>query len=149
MSVQLSWSIEGEKQLSTRLRGIEDTILHARPAFAQAATYLKDVFSGDVFDSKGSAIGEPWAPLTQKHLNWKLKHGYPADILIMTSDMKKSFYTEVGDQFAVIGNNVSYFKYHQSNKARTIVPRRVMMKLADRQRNAIIKIFQSYFFNNK
>jgi len=119
-----------------------------RPAFAQAATYLKNTFSGEVFDSKGSVIGEPWVPLSRKHLAWKLKHNFPADILIMTGAMKKSFWTQVADQYAVIGNSAAYFKYHQARDARTIIPRRVMMKLASRQREAVTKIFQSFFINN-
>ena len=51
---QLSWTIEGEKQLSRNLRGISETMGDWEPAFKKIAKDLKDVFSNDVF-FKGSS----------------------------------------------------------------------------------------------
>jgi phage gpG-like protein len=143
----ISWSIEGEQQLSRNLRDLDARTLNMRPAFEDAANYLKGVFSQDTFSSKGSVIGEPWAPLNAAYLRWKLKHGYPADILIRTGEMKKSFWTEIDSQYAIIGNSTAYFKYHQSNESRSKLPRRVMMKIANAQKTKVVRIFQSYFFN--
>ena len=58
MAFQLEWTIDGEKQLSRVLIGMESSLKDYTYPFRQSADYLKRVFSRDVFESQGAAIGE-------------------------------------------------------------------------------------------
>ncbi len=147
MSMDLTWSIEGETQLVRRLEKITASTKEATPAFQQASDYLKRVFSQDVFASNGGAIGETWAPLKPKYLAQKVSQGYPADILVRTGAMKNAFMSLVKSDSATIWNGMQYFKYHQSKEPRSKLPRRVMMKLGNNQKEFVVKIFHTYWYN--
>lgn len=142
MALQLSWTIEGEQQLSRVLLGMESSMQDYSYPFAQSAQLLKNTFAVDVFNSQGAAIGEPWAPLSPATVAAKARtygHTLP---LIGTGNMRASFATQVSKDQAVIYNTASYFKYHQSNQPRHRLPRRVMMKLTDNLKESIVKFFQ-------
>lgn len=143
MSTRLVWEIDGEKQLSRRLRKIGDASTDWTDAFKEAADKLIKIFSEDVFKTKGGKIGESWAPLKPKYLSQKVKAGYPSDILIKTGLMKSSFESNVGKDYAEIYNNNDYFKYHQSKDPRKKIPRRIMMKLDNPQKTLVVKVFQA------
>lgn len=144
--MQLSWSIEGEKQLARNLKQIGDEIKDWTPAFKQAAEGLKKVFSEDVFATQGSVIGERWNPLKPTYLAQKVKSGYPADTLVKTGTMRNNFETLVKTDYAEIWNSTQYFKYHQSKEPRSKLPRRIMMKLGENQKEYIVKIFHTYWY---
>jgi len=141
---RLEWSIEGEKQLSRRLRGLENDIKDFSPAFKKSASKLKSIFSRDVFSSRGQVIGEKWKRLSPYTVAQKARQGFPSDPLVRTGKMKNSFTTKYGPREATISNTAEYFKYHQSNKPRSRIPRRVMMKLGNNQKEMVVKEFQNY-----
>lgn len=141
---RLEWTIEGETQISRVLQGLIAKTQNLSVPFKQSADYLKDVFSRDVFSTEGRVIGEQWQRLSPYTVAQKARQGYPLDILVRTGAMKKSFVTEVGKDFATIGNTAEYFKYHQSNQPRHKIPRRVMMKLANNQKEQVVKYFQAF-----
>lgn len=116
------------------------------PAFQEAAITLKNVFSQDVFSSEGSIINESWSPLKQAYALQKAKKYPGKGILEATGAMRNGFMTLWRPDMAKVWNDIAYFKYHQSNKARSSnLPRRVMMKLGDDQREQVVKIFHTYF----
>ena len=148
MSIQISWQIEGKQQLSRVLRGIGDGIKDWTPAFKETAEELARIFSNDVFSSEGAAIEEKWQPLKPRYLAQKIKDGYPSDILVRTGKMKKGFQTIFKPDYAEVWNSIAYFKYHQSAEPRkSNLPRRVMMKLGENQKQLIVKIFHTYWYN--
>lgn len=144
--LQITWSIEGDVQLARRLRVVANGVKDWRSAFQEAADRLLKVFSYDVFSTKGSVIGESWQPLKPSYLAQKAKQGYPIDTLIKTGKMKKSFYSNVFADYAIIGNNTEYFKYHQSKQPRSKLPRRIMLKLGNPQKEMVVKIFHTYWY---
>lgn len=131
--MQLSFEIEGEKQLSRRLRIISTGVKNWRPQMGKVGRYLVDVFSGTVFDTKGRAIGEPWV---------KRKQTYPWPILERSGRMRGSFRHKASSVQVAIYNTADYFKFHQSKKPRAKLPRRIMMKLDSQRKTAIVRIFQ-------
>lgn len=145
MPFQLSWSIEGEQQLLRNLRGIRESMRDWKPAYTQAAKELKSIFESDVFETKGRAINTTWKPLSPKYLAQKRREGYPPDPLIRTGEMQKSFKGRVSTDYAEISNTANYFKYHQSKAARKKIPRRIMMKLGNDQKELVVKIFHTHF----
>lgn len=144
MAFQLEWKIEGEQQLSRKLRIDASNIKDFKKPFSESASRLKRIFERDVFDSQGGAIGERWARLSPVTIAQKARHGFPLQPLIRTGAMRGSFKTAVTSDQAVIYNTAEYFKYHQSNKPRRHLPRRVMMKLGENQRELVVKIFHNF-----
>lgn len=146
MALELTWSIEGEKQLMRRLRTLGDEVKDWTPALKEASDKLKKVFSQDVFKTQGAVIGENWNPLKPTYLAQKVKQGYSPSPLIKTGLMKDSFKSEVTKDQAIISNSASYFKYHQSKEPRSKLPRRVMMKLGNPQKEMIVKVFHTHWY---
>lgn len=141
----ISWEIEGEKQLSRKLLLLSERVQDWTPAFKSSATELKNIFSKDVFKSEGSVIGESWSPLSRAYAYQKAKKYPGKGLLEATGAMKNGFMTMWRPDMAMVWNDIEYFKYHQSNKPRNVLPRRVMMKLGLAQRTLVVKIFHAYF----
>ena len=144
MSFRLEWSIEGDKQLSRVLIGMASGMKDYSFPFRQSADYLKGVFSKDVFDTQGAVIGERWKRLSPYTVAQKARRGFPLTPLIGTGRMRDSFQSIVSTDQAVVYNTSPYFGYHQSNKPRERLPRRVMMKLHDPGKAQIVKFFQAH-----
>ena len=130
--VEIKWTIEGEKQLSRRLTKLGKNVEDFRPEFKKSTRFLKGFFGGEVFSTKGGAIGERWKPR---------KQSYSWSILERSGKMRKSFRDRVEKLSAEVYNAMDYFKYHQSRMPRRRLPRRVMMKLTDQVKNKIVSIF--------
>jgi phage gpG-like protein len=145
MVFQLSWTIEGEKQLSRRLLIMSDSVKDWTPAFRQTAQDLKNIFSNDVFNTQGRAIQESWKPLSRAYAYQKAQKYPGKGILEATGKMRKSFQSIFKPDYAEVWNSIYYFKYHQSNQPRSKLPRRVMMKLGNQQREMVVRIFNTYF----
>ncbi len=144
--MQISWSIQGEKQLVRNIKQIGDEIKNWEPAFKQAAENLQKIFSDDVFRTEGGVIDEKWNPLKPRYLAQKLKDGYPGDTLVKTGRMQNAFQYLVKSDYAEVWNSTQYFKYHQSSEPRKKLPRRVMMKLGSKQKEMIVKVFHLYWY---
>lgn len=111
----------------------------------QAALQLKDIFSTDVFSTEGGVIEEEWPQLSPAYAHRKARLYPGKGILEATGAMRASFMTLWKPDQAMIWNEAAYFKYHQSNEPRHVLPRRAMMKLADAQRELVVRIFNTYF----
>lgn len=146
--VFISWSIEGEQQISRRLRGLETHLKDFTPPLKIIADKLQKTFSDDVFSTQGKAVQESWPRLSPYTIAMKAKKGYPATPLIATGAMKEGFRSIVSSDQAVLYNVEDYFKYHQSNKPRKRLPRRAMMKLGHQQREMVQKEFQLYIIKS-
>jgi phage gpG-like protein len=141
--MQISWNIEGEKSLSRNLRGVSLALKDWRGPLDRAATNLIKVFSDDVFRTRGAAVGVRWAALSPATIARKARTG--GSTLVETGAMRDNFQKEVHADHAIIGNETPYFAYHQSNKPRTKIPRRTMMKLGNKQKTMIVREFQKEF----
>lgn len=141
----LRFSISGQVQLSRVLLNVSNAVKDWTPALEKSAEDLIEVFSYDVFESEGGAIGEAWDPLSAAYAKRKEKK-YPGNpILVATGLMQDSFTRLVDTTSLKIGNSAEYFKYHQSSAPRTKLPRRVMMKLTLDLREIVVKNFQRQF----
>ena len=145
MALYLSWTIEGDVQLSRRLLFLSDAIKDWTEAFEDTASYLLEVFGDAVFESEGREIGEAWLPLSSWYAVTKQARYPGSGLLVATGLMKESFNALIQPNQLQIINQVDYFKYHQSNLPRTRLPRRAMMGLADEQKTSIVRIFQAYY----
>lgn len=139
--MKIEWSIEGKKELARNLQGVSLAMKDWKAPLDRAATSLIKVFSRDVFATRGGAIGSKWAPLSPATIARKARN----TPLIETGRMQDSFSKEVHADHAIIGNDSPHFKYHQSNKPRTRLPRRPMMKLGNAQKEMIVREFNKEF----
>jgi len=124
----IDFVIEGEKQLSRNLRGVSDW----SDTFRTVGGKLQGLFSGPVFETEGKEIGEPWAKRTKS---------YPWKLLQKSGRMKSGFKYDATKNSVTIYNETPYFAYHQSNKPRRVLPRRVMMKIDNKRKTDIIHQF--------
>jgi len=147
--IQLGFQIEGEKQLSRRLKKGSLSVSQWQKTFSKTGIYLKRFFSNDVFATEGSVIGEPWEPLSEATIRQKAKRGYPSKPLVGSGRMKGSFRSVATPRMVEVYNTADYFKYHQSRQPRTTnLPRRVMMKLDMLRKQIIVKMFQKEINKN-
>ncbi len=139
--MQIQFAIEGTLELSRRLTGLASSVEDWSPAFEQSAEDLKQIFSGPVFDTEGAKIDTAWSPLSRAYALRK-ERMYPGKkILEATGTMRNSFVSNFDATSARIWNTATYFKYHQSNKPRTKMPRRVMMKLTENLKQMVVENF--------
>lgn len=144
MTYILTAEIEGDQQLSRELGITATRVKDFRRPLRESAAELQKTFQLN-FDARGRLFG-----------GWKDRkpvydHGQRVDtwpLLEKTGRMRKSFFSEVHDDHAVLGNRTPYFKYHQSNKDRTRLPRRVMMMIDDARRRFIIRAFQEHIIES-
>lgn len=130
--IVLSGTLEGDKELSRRFNKIPQDIGNNKAIFFRIGREVR--ISADVnFASRGSTFGEKWQPR---------KDNKPWPILERTGLMRRSFNQRLGPNYVEISNSAQQFKYHQSNKARNKLPRRVMLKLDEIRRRYIVKQFQ-------
>jgi len=131
--IELKVTLEGEKQLSRRLITIPNEISDfKRPLFRIGAEVRGAIDTN--FSARGALFGR-WVPR---------KDNKPHPLLEKTSAMRRNFKQNLGPDYIEIFNPTPYFKYHQSNKPRKKLPRRVMMKI-DRERQQFIqKEFQEH-----
>lgn len=142
----LRFSISGQVQLSRVLLNVSNAVKDWTPALEKSAEDLIEVFSYDVFESEGAAIGEPWDPLSAAYAKRKEKL-YPGTGILEASGLMRDSFTRLIDSTSLkIGNAAEYFKYHQSSAPRTSrLPRRIMMQLTLDLREIVVKNFQRQF----
>lgn len=131
MSLFISFNIEGEQQISRRIQGLANKDLGA--AFARIGRKLVDFYSGAVFDTEGAVIGQRW-------VGGPSYHG-----LVRTGEMRSSFDFIAQSDRLTIFNTSDHFKYHQSNRPRTKLPRRVMIKLDNPRKELVVKEIQKEY----
>jgi len=139
-NLEITFSIEGETQLIRRLQDIDKDLKNWTPEFKRIGDLLLKTFKHN-FQTQGNTIGEPWQRLAPSTIEQKKRKGYPLTPLIGTGKMRDSFHAEVGGFHVEISNPMSYFPYHQSRRPRRKLPRRVMMKIDEKRKQLIGKIF--------
>ena len=142
MVLQVQIKVVGSEETLNKLRKVGVQLNNFSTEFRKSGEFLVSFFSNEVFETQGQIIGESWKSLTPA-VEFKKRIEFPGrGILERTGHMRKSFKAISSSTFLKIFNPVSYFKYHQSGKPRTKLPRRVMLKM-DRQRvDEVISIIQ-------
>lgn len=144
-SFDLKIDIEGEKQIAARLFKINKRAENFKPAFESSKRLLLKTWQSN-FRSEGRELGEPWKALSPVTLLEKRRAGFGGKrILERTGAMRAGFVGFTNRDSLVLSNKTNYFKYHQSNKPRSSnLPRRVMMKIDQKRRNDILRIFRKH-----
>lgn len=133
MAFRIEATIEGEKQVSAYLGIVAADVKDFRAPLEKISAEMLKTFDLNYRDS-GELFGG-WAP-RRKEQPWPL--------LEKTGRMRDSFTQQVRSDTLTLGNDAPYFGYHQSNRPRTRLPRRVMMMVDSARRSFIIKTFQAH-----
>lgn len=128
-----SVEIEGEKQFSRTLLTVAEGIENFEKPLENIGKELLNTFDMN-FDARGGLFGG-WPPPARDY-------GHP--LMEDSGDLRGGFAMEVQPTYVSLYNLVPYFGYHQSNAARSKLPRRVMMKIDEQRRNFIVREFQNY-----
>ena len=131
--ITLNVSLEGEKQLSRRLQTIPSDISNWKIPLFRIGGEVRGSIDKN-FSGRGSLFGR-WVPR---------KDNLPHPLLEKTSTMRRNFKSTLGPDYVEIFNPTPYFKYHQSNKPRRKIPRRLMMKIDDERKRFIQREFQKH-----
>jgi phage gpG-like protein len=132
--ITLNVSLEGEKQLSRRLMTIPNDIDNWKIPLFRIGGEVRGAIDKN-FSSRGALFGARWQPR---------KDNLPHPLLEKTTTMRRNFKQSLGPDYIEIFNPTPYFKYHQSNKPRRKIPRRVMMKIDDERKRFIQREFQKH-----
>ncbi len=124
---RLNVKIQGIKKLDRKFSNISRGLDNFREPLMKSNGLMRSAIDRN-FITSGRELGKPWQSLSPQTL--KRKKGNK--ILIDTGKMRKSFASTITPMSATIVNNTQYFKFHQSDKARSRLPRRIMDE--DRQK---------------
>lgn len=132
--IELSASLEGDKELSRRMMKIPDDIGNFKVPLFKIGREVRVSIDAN-YASRGALFGAKWKPR-------KDKKSHP--LLEKTGKMRRAFDQDLGFDYVAIGNTSEYFKYHQSNAPRKKLPRRVMMKIDEIRKVFIVKTMQEH-----
>lgn len=136
MGVGVDIELEGIKEISAEIGLMPKRIGNLTEPLRRSVDEIQQSIQTN-FDRRGSLFESGgWKPRKDNK-----KH----PLLEKTGKMRNNFDDITRKTEAMIFNNTPYFRYHQSNKPRTKLPRRVMMKIDEKTRNFILKELQLHF----
>jgi len=139
----LNFDIEGVREMSVAFDYVGKEIKDFSTPLKKSKDLLLKTWDKNFLRS-GATLGEPWKPLAPSTISEKSKKYGRRRILERTGRMRKSFESKSTRYDVTLYNSSSYFKYHQSLGARKKLPRRVMMKIDEKRRTAIMRFFTEH-----
>ena len=128
------------KILRTRLN-------NPKPAFKQIGSYIS-MYNKKVFATNGAFGGKPWKPLKPDYMQWKVRSGYPKNILVRTGKLRRSYTSRPMNievylkNKARYGTKIKYAGYHQSGTSN--MPARPVLRDNKKMKEDIGKIVLNY-----
>src|ERR1035437_6576772 len=107
--VELKIALEGEQLMSRALMVSSVAIKDFRAPLAESAAFLQKTFQLN-FEERGGLFGG-WAPRKPQMRGGARVDTWP--LLEKTGELRKSFYSTVSGDTAVLGNSDRIFAFHQ------------------------------------
>ena len=139
MALELDIRLEGERQIAKILDDIPAKANKLKRPFNETGDFILRQ-TDTAFTSKGSNIQEAWPPRSPAY---EARATWPT--LDRTGKMRGNFKKKATNKSLKIENPTKYFKYHQSNKPRSKIPRRAMLKLTTPVARFLVKEVQKEF----
>ena len=137
--LSINIEISGDKEVIRKLKKLDSGFNSWKPELNQVGDFLKEFYSGPVFETEGGVFNSRWRPLSPRYELWKRKNYPGRGILERSGDMRKGFTTKVTAHTIKLFNSIFYAQYHQKGRG---VPKRILAQLDIPRQQAIIKIFQ-------
>lgn len=131
--IELKATIEGDKELSRKLSRIPSKLDDFQKPLGISGIEVRRSVDEN-FKGRGRLFGK-WK---------KRKDSKSHPLLEKTGKMRHAFKQTLGPGYVEIFNPTPYFKFHQSNKPRKRIPRRVMLKIDNIRKVFIQKEFQRF-----
>lgn len=141
MGIHLHGEIEGDKELVQELGFAANKINDFSTPLREIETELLKSVNLN-FDTAGRLFVGGWPERKPQYRGGERIDTWP--LLKKTGRMLHSFDSMVTASQLVIENLTTYFKYHQSNKPRTRLPRRVMLLIDAARRTFAVKALQRH-----
>jgi hypothetical protein len=151
--VRLTMTLEGEAVIDRVLSGIEARTNDLRPAWPAVVNAFHEI-TARAFATEGASTGAPWKPLAASTQAERKRQGYPPahPILERSGALERALTTGEGAFSSMqpstltirLGGDVSYFRFHQSNRPRTRLPRRAPVLLTADDRTALMHPVRLY-----
>ena len=106
-------TVTGIDTTNERLSALGASFRDFTEALALLGRQLIMFYSSTVFTSEGQALGQKWAPLAASTQAYKDAHWEGRGILQRTGALQHAFYATNTADTLTVGNNASYFSYHQ------------------------------------
>lgn len=128
--------ITGAKDVKAKIAGIRRRMKNPSPVWPRIGRIVNKAVSRQ-FTTRGAYFGTPWKPLTPKYLAWKLSHGGPRQILVMSGKMRGTLISrpmnieEYMGHRAVFGTNNDKALWHHGGtryRGQQINPPRPILK---------------------
>lgn len=151
---RISLTVEGDLVVDRLLKGIEDRARDLSPAWPAVVKAFQEI-TAKAFASEGASTGAPWRPLAESTQRDRARKGFPPahPILERTGTLKRALTMGEGAfvsstpstlRYLVSAEAAGYFKYHQSNRPRTRLPRRAPVLFTADDRTAIVHPIRLY-----
>ena len=140
-------TIQGDKEFTRKLLLFKTKIKNPKKALKDTGNMLVKNYVKN-FETEGRTLGAKWKPLSTFTVAQKVRLGYGAKkILERTGKLMKSIKIVQLNTFLVkISSKLKYFKYHQSSRPRTKLPRRKMIDINTSLAKEVTKILRTYLF---
>jgi hypothetical protein len=152
--VRLTLSLEGELVIDRVLRGLESRAQNLTPAWPGVLQAFYTITRA-AFNTEGASTGAQWAQLAPSTQRDRQRKGFaPAHPILQRTHTLERALTGGGGAFAstgpsrlaliLSGEAGAYFKFHQSNRPRTLLPRRAPVLFTADDRHALLRPVRLY-----
>lgn len=144
--------LEGEQVIQRQLDGLEERLSDMTPAWPSVLRAFRTIMSA-AFASEGGSTGSPWPQLAESTVKQREREGFPGrhPILARTHTLERALTTEGGASVVVqlphyfaVAIDLDYFKYHQSNRPRTKLPRRAPINFTQDDKTELLRPIRLY-----
>lgn len=144
--IDISIKAVGIKKIKDVLLKIKKQIKDLRSQFRPIGSFLLSSIDRN-FQTEGSFLGKPWAPLAPATIADRASKGFGArhPILQRTGKLRRGFKADIGRTTLVIRNAVSYFPQHQVGLG---IPQRAMMLMNRRLAEDIANMLLVQLYGN-
>ena len=129
--MQISIKVKGSKEMVAKLNKLGIRLKDMSFAMGEIGAEAARYYSNQGFLSQGGVFGNKWKTLDRIYALRKAQKYPGRSPLVATGKMRDSFTFTASKNSVLVGNKMDYFKYHQSTKKRSRMPRRPMMGIND------------------
>ena len=153
---EFTFEVAGEKQIARRFTRLDDAVEDMTPAFKEIT---KSFYAGEKrqFETEGGWGSGGWLPLSPAYEAWK---DPTLSIMELSGDLKASLTGMVPPNTAgnieiiesnqlILGTDIDYAIYHQSNAPRTKLPQRKVIELPESERKKWTSIIHEHIWKTQ
>lgn len=146
--VTVAAHLEGADVVMRRFQGIAANAEDVSPAFPEVQRAFFNVVRRAFETEGGSTASGPWRSLAERTTRERRAQGYDPfhPILQRTQTLMRSLTLPGADAVMIgapkmlaLGSGVDYFKYHQSNRPRTKIPRRAPVDVTQADKHELLR----------